>query len=307
MIPRVLDIAGRFFDAVDAWWGGERVRRATGTTLVVIFLGALVVIEAARRGWLPASLAEHVATSHFAAISLAFSALLVVEVVALILTLARSVATSVGVQFELFSLILLREAFKEIGDLGEPIVWAEAREPILHALADGAGALLVFVGVIVYGRLQQHRRITADEAEQARFVQAKKLIALGLLVAFIIAGIDDAWRIVVGNDPYPFFDAFFTALIFADILLVLVSLRYTDTYAVVFRNAGFALATVVLRLALVAPPYVNVLLGIGATAFVIGLTLAYNRASLGGAHGAPPLIETSAATGASRSEEAGRR
>ena len=96
---------------------------------------------------------------------------------------------------------------------------------------------------------------------------------------------------MVGDDPYPFFDAFFTALIFADILLVLVSLRYTDTYAVVFRNAGFALATVVLRLALVAPPYVNVALGVGATAFVIALTLAYNRASLVGPHGGSPIVE----------------
>jgi hypothetical protein len=296
MVHRALDATSHLFDAVDAWWETARVRRATGTALVVLFLGSLLVIEARRRGWLPEGLAEHVSTSHFAAISLVFSALLLAEVVTLILTLARSVATSVGVQFELFSLILLREAFKEIGHLGEPIVWAEAREPILHALADGAGALLVFVGVVIYGRLQQHRRITTDEVEQARFVQAKKVIALGLLVAFVVAGVDDAWRIVVGNDPYPFFDVFFTALIFADILLVLVSLRYTDTYAVVFRNAGFALATVVLRLALVAPPYVNVALGVGATAFVIGLTLAYNRASLIGPHGGTPLIETPAAS-----------
>ena len=67
--------------------------------------------------------------------------------------------------------------------------------------------------------------------------------------------------------PCRWFDAFFTALIFADVLVVLISLRYTDTYAVVFRNAGFALATVVLRLALVAPAVPGVLLGVGATAF----------------------------------------
>lgn len=293
MVHRFLDATSALFDAIDARWESPYVRRASGTLLVLLFLGALLTIEAAQRGWLPDEISIFVSTSHFAAISLVFSALLIVETVALILTLARSVATSVGVQFELFSLILLREAFKELGDLGEPIVWVEAREPILHALADGAGALLVFVGVIVYGRLQQHRRITADEEEQARFVQAKKLIALGLLAAFVIAGIEDAWRIFVGNDPYPFFDAFFTALIFADILLVLVSLRYTDTYAVVFRNAGFALATVVLRLALVAPPYLNVLLGIGATAFVVALTLAYNRAPLTDAGGGPPLVGAS--------------
>ncbi|MEM1268488.1 MAG: hypothetical protein AAGI08_00445, partial [Bacteroidota bacterium] len=237
-------------------------------------------VELNRRGWLPAPFSETISTNHFAAISLAFTALLVIETVSLILALARSVAASMGAQLELFSLILLREAFKELGDLPEPIVWETARDSVLHALADGAGALLVFIGVIVYNQLQRHRTITADADDLQRFVQAKKAIALGLIVAFIIAGVEDAWRIVTQNDPYPFFDAFFTALIFADILIVLVSLRYTDTYAVVFRNAGFALATVILRLALVAPPYVNVLLGLGATLFMIGLTLAYNRAPI---------------------------
>jgi hypothetical protein len=113
-------------------------------------------------------------------------------------------------------------------------------------------------------------------------VQAKKALALVLLAAFVVAGVEDMWRVVTQDDPYPFFDAFFTALIFADVLVVLISLRYTDTYAVVFRNAGFALATVVLRLALVAPVYVNVLLGVGATAFVIALTAVYNRVPLEG-------------------------
>ena len=241
-------------------------------------------------------------TSHFAAISLAFTALLLVETVELVLALARSVAASVGAQFELFSLILLREAFKEVGKLPEPVVWEASREAIQHALADAVGALLVFAGVIVYTRLQRHRRITASETEQRRFVQVKKLLALALLAAFVVAAVDDAWRLVADDDPYPLFEAFFTALIFADVLVVLVSLRYTDTYAVVFRNAGFALATVILRLALVAPVYVNAALGVGATVFVIALTAAYNWARLDDPHGGQ-----TAGGAVSRSAGAGRR
>ena len=270
------------FDVLEEGWESARMRRATANGLVALFLAALAAAEAGRWGLLPAGFAP---PTHFAAIGLAFSALLVVEVVSLVLSLARSVADAVGKHFELFSLILLRDAFKEIGHLGEPIVWATAQEPILHALADAGGALAVFLGVVAYGRLQRHRRITVDAGDQARFVAAKKLVALGLLAAFVFAGLDDARRVLTGAEAYPFFDAFFTALIFADVLLVLVSLRYTATYAVVFRNAGFALATVILRLALVAPPYVNVLLGGAAMAFALVLTLAYNRALV--ASGAP--------------------
>lgn len=193
-----------------------------------------------------------------------------------------SVATSVGAQFELFSLILLRDAFKKIGHLGEPVVWARDGNAIIRALADAGGALFVFLGVVAYTHLQRHRRITVNETDRARFVQIKKVLAIGLLSVFIAAGIEDTWRIVTQDNPYPSFDAFFTALIFVDVLVVLISLRYSDTYAVVFRNAGFALATVVLRLAFVAPAYVNVALGAGATAFVIVLTAVYNRAPLSG-------------------------
>jgi len=278
---RFLLATERLFDRVEHAWEAPRTRRATGTGLVVLFVGSLAVVEANRQGWLPEPLASRVSTSHFTAISLAFTALLLIEVVELVLALARSVAASVGAQFELFSLILLREAFKELGKLPEPVVWAAAEGPVLHALADAAGALVVFVGVVAYTRIQRHRRITASEEEQGKFVQAKKVLALALLVAFVVAAVDDGWRLVTDNDPYPLFEAFFTALIFADVLVVLVSLRYTDTYAVVFRNAGFALATVILRLALVAPVYVNAALGVGATAFVIALTAAYNWARLG--------------------------
>ncbi|MEO0559355.1 MAG: hypothetical protein AAF170_14355 [Bacteroidota bacterium] len=275
---RLLIATGRLFDRVEHAWEAPRTRRAKGSALVALFVIALVVVEFNRQGWLPEPLAGRVSTRHFAAISLAFTALLLVEVVDLILALARSVATSVGAQFALFSLILLREAFKEIGKLPEPIVWADAQGPILYALADAAGALLVFVGVVAYTRLQRHQPITTSETDQRTFVQAKKALALALLAALLVAAIDDAWRIVADDDPYPLFEAFFTALIFADVLVVLISLRYTDTYSVVFRNAGFALATVILRLALVAPVYINAALGVSAMAFVIGLTAAYNWA-----------------------------
>jgi hypothetical protein len=54
-------------------------------------------------------------------------------------------------------------------------------------------------------------------------------------------------------------------------------MRYSSSYHVVFRNSGLAVSTVLLRMGLSAPPYFNVMLGILATLFALGLTLAYNR------------------------------
>ena len=61
----------------------------------------------------------------------------------------------------------------------------------------------------------------------------------------------------------PIFEVFYTMLIFVDILLVLISLQFSSTYHVAFRASGFAVATVFLRIALVAPPYINSALGVG--------------------------------------------
>jgi len=88
--------------------------------------------------------------------------------------------------------------------------------------------------------------------------------------------VDDTIRFMVG-EPYPFFEAFYLVLIFADVLLVLISYRYSDSYHVVFRNSGFALSAVIIRLSLSAPAYVNAGLGVFAILFALGIAYAYGR------------------------------
>jgi len=276
MMQSFLQLTDRVFDGLEARWESASGRRNAANLLIFVFLATLVVVELKRQGLLPPFLAGPVPTSHFAAVSLAFTFFLIIEVIGLVFALAQSVAGAAGKQFEIFSLILLREAFKEFAYFGEPIVWEEIREPVLHMLADAGGALVIFVLIGFYYRAQLHRPITSDAEEQTRFVTAKKAIALLLLAVFVFIGLNDLWRYATGQPVYPFFKTFYTVLIFSDVLIVLISLRYTATYHVVFRNSGFALATVTLRIALAAPVYINVLLGIAASAFILGLTYAYN-------------------------------
>jgi hypothetical protein len=280
-MSRFLLWADRLFDVLAERWEGRRARTATAWVLIASFFAALVVIELSRQGLLPSLLGARVPTSHFYAIDVAFTLFLVVEVLGLVFGLATSVADALGKQFEIFSLILLRQAFKELVYFEEPIQWslgdAASRQAVQYVLADAAGALLIFAAVGVYYHLQRHRRITETEAEQRRFVAAKKVLALTLLAIFLGLG---AWTVadyVLYGESYPFFDAFYTLLIFSDVLIVLISLRYSSTYHVVFRNSGFAAATVMIRLALAGPRYYDALIGFGAALFAIGLTAAYNR------------------------------
>lgn len=279
MLSDFLKIADDLFDQLEALWENTRTKRLVGSFLVLAFILALVVIELNRQDLLPSRARRLVPDNHFHAVNLALTLLLIIEVIGLVFGLARSVADSVGKQFEILSLILLRQSFKELVNFDEPIKWMQDGGPVLHILADGGGALIIFVMLGYYYRIQRHRPITTDVLEARRFVAAKKLVALLLLMTFLVIGAHHAWNYLINAKAYSFFDTFYTILIFSDILIVLISLRYSSTYQVVFRNSGFALATVVIRLALTAPPYINVALGFGAAVFVVGLTWSYNAFS----------------------------
>lgn len=266
----------QLFDLLESGWESHRGQRFVANLLVVSFVAGLLVIEASRRGILPVALGFHIPTNHFYAVDFSFKLLLLAELAALIFGLAHSVANSVGKQIEILSLILLRETFKEFTHFEEPIMWAQVQPVLTPMVIEAAGALSVFVILGFYYRAQRHRPIVDDAQELNSFITAKKAVALSLLITIISIGgymLVRFWT--VGTTP-AFFEACYTILVFADVLLVLVSLRYTATYAVVFRNSGFAIATVLIRLALIAPPPVNVGLGIGAALFALGLTVAYN-------------------------------
>jgi hypothetical protein len=281
MMARVLNVSSQLFDRLEQWWGRVATRKRIATGLIWVFLLGLVVIEAKRRGWLPTAIADEVPDKHYFAILVAFTLLLVAEVIDLVFALARSVATAVGKQLEIMSLILIRQSFKELTYLEEPIVWTEVNGEVAHRvlfiLSDSIGAVLIFALLALYTRLQAHRPITRDADDQANFIASKKLIALVLLVSLAVIGADWVSAQFTGTASHGFFEVFYTLLIFADVLIVLTSLRYNISYPVVFRYFGFAVATIMIRLALTAPRFIDAALGVGATLFSIALTWAYNR------------------------------
>ena len=273
----------RFYDRLDRSRKAVGIRGSLTSLLILGYVGALLAIEARRRGWLPAPIAGYVSTSHFAAIGMAFYVLVLAEIVGLIFSLADSVARSVGKQVEILSLILLRQSFETLSEFDEPVRWTEVLgqlgdNRLIGLIVDALSALLIFVLVGYYYRIQHRQPISQDARDQSGFIDSKKVVALLLLVGLgvvIVRGGIDYLR--VGGKSSVFFEEVFSLLIFSDVLIVLISLRYSASYRVVFRNSAFALATVLIRLALTAPPLYNALLGLVAALYTIGLTLAYNE------------------------------
>lgn len=267
----------RLFDRFYAFWESKPNNRRVGGVLVAAFLISIVLTLLQELDLLPAFLGDWLSINRHFAIHVAFTLLLIVELIGLVFALARSVSTSLVKQFEIFSLILLRSAFKQFGDLAPNLNWHDAIEPVSAMLSDAFGALVIFVLILLISRIQKHTPITKDPVEQTRFVLFKKNSAMLLFVLFFLSGIFDIVLFFQNREVFDFFTNFYNILIFNDILLVLISLRYNYSFIIVFRNSAFAVATLMIRMALTAPPFFNAILGILASVFALGVVFYYNK------------------------------
>lgn len=279
------ETATNAFEPLVRFWENPKTERAISGALVIIFLVSLVGIECKRQGVLPEWLIHVTPDQHFHAVSVAFTLVLIMEVTGLIFALPCSFSKSMVKQFEILSLILLRNTFKELVNLPEPLHVTADWSPILRIVADGSGALLIFALLGVYTRLilphDQGVRMEKSRPGQARysFIASKKIVALILLAVFVALGVRALAETFSGRHTFEFFETFYTVLVFSDILIVLLSQRYIPGYLAVFRNSGYALATLGIRLALAAPPFYNALLGVGAALYAVALTWTYNKLS----------------------------
>jgi hypothetical protein len=267
----------RFFDRTQSYVENERTRSRVGKGLILFFLATLTLIELNTLGLLPEALAVKISMNRFHAVTQTFTLVLVLEVVELVFSLPRSTSRAVAKQFEILALILLRNAFKELTYLPVPIEVMGHTDVLLRIGMNGGGALAVFVLLGAYKYAQRCApRHWAPEI-LAKFITAKKLVALMVLCSLVFMALLDAYLLVRGLPTFDIFHDFYTLLIFSDILIVLIAQRYMPEFHAIFRNSGFALSTVLIRMALTADTMISVLMGVGAMVFALGLTFASNR------------------------------
>ena len=189
-----------------------------------------------------------------------FSILLTYETYQLIRTLPSSFSTSVGKQYEVVTLLVVRDVFKRLADFKADDEWAIDGELELIYL-ECVTFIILFFTALSYRRSSDVSKIsTVDDDELDNFVHSKRIISLMLFLAFIVMAAYSfgTWTMSVidgkgGVDREIFFSDFFTILILADILILLLSYRFTVDFANLARNTGFILSTVILRVAIGAP------------------------------------------------------
>ncbi len=275
MISKILHLSESIFDKFHKIWENSRFNKIISNALVIIFVLSVIISYLDRSKLISLGKLDDFFSNPFFAIEIAFTLLLILELLSLIFVLPKSVAKSVGKQFEVLSLIFIRSGFKEISHIKD-FEWHTMTDSLINLFAYALGSLIIFVILGFNYRLQKHNRLTESENDQSEFIQTKKLLALFLMIAFVGVGIYDTSFLLETGSYLHSFHLFYSVLIFSDIIILLIALRYTLNYLKIFRYSAFVLATLLIRISLTIPPFYNVIIGVSSALFILLLTISYN-------------------------------
>ena len=236
----------------------ERIRKAAIVFAVVGFFVHIGfwALDSTGRISITGEAAELV-SSPLSSLYTPFSILLVYEVYQLIRTIPDSFSSSVGKQYEIATLLVVRDILKRLSEVESSEGW-EISSDLGFLLVECAAFLALFYTSLTYFRISDKSTKSGDmSGDIAFFVEAKRLVANFMLVVFLltaaysfftwIASVQDGGGSV---SRVIFFLDFFTFLILADILILLVSYWFYTDFGNLARNTGFVLSTVIIRVAI---------------------------------------------------------
>ena len=186
-----------------------------------------------------------------------FTFILVYEAFLLIYYLPRSFTTSVAKEYEIISLVLIRKIFKDIPnlDLDNNDLLNSNNIQLIYDLS---AVIIIFYMIYLFKKTWHDIPKKETKKNLEKFISYKKLLSVLLLPTLIILCIYNFadWfnSVFYSIDPYSgnldgvFFKDFFTILILVDVLILLLSLQYTERYSQLIRNTGFIISTILLRL-----------------------------------------------------------
>ena len=201
--------------------------------------------------------ASELVSSPLSSLYTPFSILLVYEVYQLIRTIPDSFSSSVGKQYEIATLLVVRDILKRLSEVEGTEGW-EISSDLGFLLVECAAFLALFYTSLTYFRMSDNSTKSGDmSGDIAVFVESKRLVANFMLIVFLLTAAYSFFTWIVSVQEgggsvsrVIFFLDFFTFLILADILILLVSYWFYTDFGNLARNTGFVLSTVIIRVAI---------------------------------------------------------
>ncbi len=205
--------------------------------------------------------------NYLSAVSTPFSIILFYEVLTLIAALPASTTRGIANQYEIVSLIFMREVFSDLADMSEVGWHYDHFHKCIPLLIDMTAGILMFLLVAVFQHVAlqrvKPRSTPARTAGLEKFIAQKKIVAIGLTVLLLIMAAYNFFLMAVqvvrailsdgkiAAQPNAFFYTdLFNVMIFTDVLVLILSLVVSGQYEMVFRNGAFVLSIVLVRFSL---------------------------------------------------------
>jgi len=200
--------------------------------------------------------------NYLKAIYTPFSFILVYEVFLLVIILPESMTEFIGKQFEIITLITLRSFFHDVADVHMRSSLQLSDPAVVSLGYDLIASLIMFGLTLTFHRLHSRHRDHDAKEPLERFINLKKSISVCLLVVLAITScynmqswLSHAVPAFLNRTSFPdpnsfFYVHFFGVMIYADVLLLIISFLYDSSFYSVTRNASFIISTVLLRLSL---------------------------------------------------------
>lgn len=253
----------------------------------------LLLIFLARTLAHPPLLIAEAGQNYLTAISTPFNFILFYEVLVLIAALPASTTRSIASQYEIVSLIFIRDVFRDIGKAGDLVIGHTLTLNSLPLFLDMWAGFLMFFLVTVFQHVAQMRTAASVTSMPTRgtlrFIAQKRAVAAGLAALLIAMAAYNLglFAVAVGRtlmtgqgtietSTTTFYNDVFTVMIFTDVLILILSLAVSGKYEMVFRNAAFIVSIILIRFALTEGYPYGAPLAVVAMLFGIMTLLVYN-------------------------------
>lgn len=219
-----------------------------------------------------------------------FSFILIYEVYLLIYYLPKSFTSYITKQYEIITLIIIRKLFKDLSGLELSSDWFNIKGD-LQFTYDILASIILFY--LIYQFVKQGVRKSqvpdVNQLKIERFIRRKKIIAIVLVPIFFTMALITlfSWTsdISFTSNNLPsfekinnlFFDEFFTVLILVDVVLLLISLFYTDKFHKIIRNSGFIVSTILIRMSFGVSGLISTILIVVAVIFGLAIITIHNK------------------------------
>ena len=256
----------------------EFLRQQSINAAVVGFLVHLVLCVLYGLGRIDLPGMEPLLDSYLDALYTPFSIILAYEVYELIRAIPESFSNAIGKQFEVVTLLVVRDIFKNLADLNETESNA-VYDPVAFIAVEVVAFIVLFATALYFRKTTSSSApiMHADHALSA-FVRQKQTLATALFLVYILVALWSftTWTSgVIGGEGTlsrtVFFSDFFTWLVMSDILILLISYKHTTDFNHLARNTGFVLSTVVIRVGIGTPGYAGAALFILASVLAVGV------------------------------------